>query len=108
MAQNEYQLHKYVGWADNGSHDTYYFVNTRLNCAALVSESESESEYNEHLPIEVLDRIYTRSEVDLLSSMGDQGVFSSGNGDCITIVRVETTADLVPYELQMQFKKIDL
>lgn len=90
-----YRLYKDVAIPDNGSHDTYYFVNTTLGSPPnLFCISGDE------IPIGDT-HLYSDEELTLLESMQSRNVFNSRNGACITVVRVDNVSQLEPYEVEM-------
>ena len=96
-----YRLNKKIGRPDNGSHDTYFFVNIALGTPKLIKMEPYE--YGEDLQqdrydvIEADEHIYTNQELTFLEGMQDRDVFDSANGAAINVVRIDNLSDLVAH-----------
>ncbi len=56
----------------------------------------------EVIPVADTQHLYTDQELTFLEAMQCRNVFSSRNGSCITVVRVDKAEDLAPYEVDME------
>jgi hypothetical protein len=96
MSTVSYHLYKDVAQPGDGNHYTYFFVNISLGTPDNLFCNSGEV-------IPLADaHLYTDQELTFLEAMQDRNVFSSSNGPCITVVRVNNVSDFEPYDVDME------